>query len=66
MLVRPLGPLPFEVETAFSEASEVSRVLLVATDDIEEDGLVLVVGTKVLFKCYKDHSGIGGCAVTAA
>ena len=66
MWVRPLGPLPFEVETVLSEASEFDHMLYVAMADIEEDGLVLDVGTKVLFKCYKDHKGVGGCEVTSA
>ena len=64
--VRPLKPLPVEVETVLSEASEGDHQLYVAMSDIVEHGLVLDVGTKVLFKCYKDHSGIGGCAVTSA
>ena len=64
--VRPLGPLPCEVETVLSEASERDRMLYVAMADIEEDCLVLDVGTKVLFKCYKDHKGVGGCEITSA
>ena len=66
MYVRPLGPLPCEVETVLSEASEGDHQLYVAMSDIVEDGLVLDVGTKVLFKCYKDHTGVGGCEVTSA
>ena len=64
--VRPLGPLPSEVETELSEASEDDRRLYVAMADIAEDGLVLDVGAKVLFKFYKDHTGVGGCEVTSA
>ena len=34
--------------------------------EIVEEGLVPVVGTKVLFKLYKDHTGVRGCEVTSA
>ena len=51
---------------ALFETSEDDRKLYVAMADIEEDGLVLDVGTKVLFKVYKDHTGVGGCEVTSA
>ena len=64
--VRPLGPLPSEVETELSEASEDGRRLYVAMADIAEDGLVLDVGAKVVFKFYKNHTGVGGCEVTSA
>ena len=49
-----------------SEASKGDHQLYVAMSDIVEDGLVLDVGTKVLFKCYKDHKGVGGFEVTSA
>ena len=65
-LVWPLGPLPSEVESAISMASEGGRRLLVLLEDVEEDGLVLYVCTKVRFKCYKDHSGVGAHQVTSA
>ena len=64
--VRPLGPLPLVVETEFSKCSEDDRKLYVARSDIAEAGLVLKVGTLVLFKCYKDQRGIGGCEIISA
>ena len=65
MWIRPLGPLPSEVETELSEASEGGRKLYVAMADVIEDGMVLDVGTKVIFKVYKDHTGVGGFNVTS-
>ena len=65
-MVRPHEPLPFEAESDFSEASEDSRTLFVAMDDVKEDGLVLDVGTKVLFKYCMDQMGVKGCEVTSA
>ena len=64
--VRPCGPLPFVVEEKLSEASEDKRRLYVAMADIEEDGLVLKVGTMVLFRPYIGSKGVGGCEVTSA
>ena len=66
VLVRPHEPLPFEAESDLSEASEDSRTLFVAMDDVKEDGLVLDVGTKVLFKYCMDQMGVKGCEVTSA
>ena len=66
MWIRPLGPLPSEVETVLSEASEGGRRLYVAMADVMGDGMVLDVGAKVLFKVYKDHTGVGGCEVISA
>ena len=65
MWIRPLGPLPSEVATELSEAAEGGRKLYVAMADVEEDRMVLFVGTKVVFKVYKDHTGVGGCNVTS-
>ena len=65
MWIRPLGPLPSEVETVLSEASEGGRKLYLAMADVEEV-MVLFVGTKVVFKVYKDHTGVGGCEVISA
>ena len=64
MWIRPLGPLPSEVETELSEAAEGGRKLYVAMADVEEV-MALFVGTKVAFKVYKDHTGVGGCNVTS-
>ena len=64
--VRPLGPLPSEVEAKLSEESEDELKLYAALADIVEDDLVLDVGTKVLFMIYKGNKGFGGCEVTSA
>ena len=66
MWIRPLGPLPSEVETELSEASEGGRRLYVAMADVMVDGMVRDVGAKVIFKVYKDHTSVGGCEVISA
>ena len=67
--VRPLGPMPSVMETELSKVSEDDRKIYVAMSDIAEAGLVLKVGTMVLFKCYIDQrrtEGCGGCEVVSA
>ena len=58
--------MPPVMETELSKVSEDDRKIYVAMYDIAEDGLVLNVSTMVLFKCYKDQKGIGGCEITSA
>ena len=64
--VRPLGPLPLEVEAELSLTSGDGCWLYVAEDDIDEEGLVPFVGMKVLFKLCKGRTGFGGYVVTSA
>ena len=40
--------------------------IYVAMADIAEDGLVLAVGTMVLFRPYISCKGVGGCEVISA
>ena len=67
--VRPCGPLPSEVERVFARAVrafEDEPKIYVAMADIAEDGLVLAVGTMVLFRPYISCKGVGGCEVITA
>ena len=64
--VRPCGCLPSVFLNSAKLDKEGEPMVYVALADVAQVGLVLTVGTPVLFRPYICPKGVGGCEVISA